>query len=145
MSVDTRQIIDTIAARSDLDRGVTEKAVGTILSILRHEAGHDADGIFARVPGSAELAQAYDVMSPQASGQSEGLLGTLISSLGGGVGEKAGALINGLGQLKSTGLNMAQLHQAGSVLMKQLETAAGPAVIGNAMASVPGLRSHLGM
>lgn len=145
MNIDTNQIIDTVAARGTLSRGATEKAVGTILSILQHEAGHDVDGIFARVQGAAQLAQTYDVMSPQASGQSNGLLGTFIASLGSGVGEKAGALVNGLGQLKSTGLNAAELRQAGSVLIKQLESAAGPAVVGNALASVPGLKGHLGI
>jgi hypothetical protein len=70
---------------------------------------------------------------------------SLQGALGGVLGEKAGALINGIAALRASGLDMAQIQQAGETLIKQAETAAGPDITNQVLDQVPGLKSHLGL
>ncbi|WP_245437095.1 hypothetical protein [Mesorhizobium helmanticense] len=61
------------------------------------------------------------------------------------LGEKTGALINGVAALKASGLDMAQIRQAGATLIQQAETAAGPELTNEVLGSVPSLKGHLGL
>ncbi|MER9135588.1 hypothetical protein NKI20_04680 [Mesorhizobium sp. M0830] len=65
--------------------------------------------------------------------------------LGGVLGEKAGALVNGLAALKASGLDLAQIQKAGETLVQQAEAAAGPDLTNRILGSVPSLKSHLGL
>lgn len=146
MNIDAKQMVDGMATRVGIDQLAAEKAAGTIFSVLRHESGPQADAIFAKVPGAAQLATQYDVMATTSQGG--GLLGNLVNAVGnrfGLDGEKTGALVNGFEQLENTGLSTQQIRQAGTVLLSQLQAAAGPSAVSTALASVPALKSHLGM
>lgn len=142
--MNAQDIITTVSARTGLDPVKTAMAVGTILSVLEHEAGENrVAGLFNSVPGTEDLAHSYDVMAPgNASG---GLLGTIGSALGGVLGEKAGALVNGVAQLRASGLEPAQIRQAGTTLLQQAEVAAGPDAIKEIVDAVPGLKGQLGL
>ena len=62
--MDVQDIVNTIANQVNIDPLTTEKVVGTILSVLQHEAeGTSAATLFDKLPGSTELAQKYDVMA----------------------------------------------------------------------------------
>ena len=123
---------------------MTEKVVGTIFSVLEHEAeGTSASSFFAKIPGADGLAQKYDVMAAAPAGG--GLLSSLQGALGGALGEKAGALINGIAALKASGLDMAQIQKAGTTLIQQAEVGAGPDLTNEVLGSVPSLKSHLGL
>ena len=112
--------------------------------MLEHEAeGTSVSSFFAKIPGADGLAQKYDVMAAAAAGG--GLLSSLQGALGGVLGEKTGALINGIAALKSSGLDMAQIRQAGATLIQQAEAAAGPDLTNEVLGSVPSLRGHLGL
>ncbi|WP_315923814.1 hypothetical protein [Mesorhizobium sp. SP-1A] len=139
-----QDIVNTISNTADIDPVTTEKVVGTVLSVLQHEAeGTSVDQLFAKMPGAAELAQQYDVMAAGASGG--GLLGSLESALGGALGEKAGALLNGIAQLKASGLDMDQIRRAGEALIEQAKTAAGPQITNQVLGQVPSLKGQLGL
>ena len=77
--------------------------------------------------------------------QGGGLLGSLTSALGGALGEKTGALIRGISQLEASGLSLSEIKDAGAALVEQAKAAAGPKAVEQALASVPSLRSHLGL
>jgi hypothetical protein len=146
--MNAQDIVDTVSQKLGLDQATTEKAVGTIFSVLDHEAeGTRMAEFFGSMPGASDLAKRYDVMTPAANdgGSSGGLLGALSSALGGSLGEKTGALINGISQLRSSGLDAAQIRQAGTMLIQQAEKAAGPEIVGEVIGSVPGLKGHLGL
>ena len=145
--MDAQDIVATISTKLGLDQPTTERTVGIIFSVLDHETeGTGAADLFAKIPGAAALAQQYDVMAnANAAGSGGGLLGSLESALGCALGEKAGALINGIAQLKSSGLDLDQIRQAGTVLVQQIETAAGPELTNEVLGSVPSLKSHLGL
>jgi hypothetical protein len=145
--MDVQDIINTIANQVNIDPLTTEKVVGTILSVLEHEAeGTSASALFDKLPGSLELAQKYDVMAADnASGDGGGLLGSLTSALGGALGEKAGALIKGISQLEASGLSLTEIKDAGTALIEQAKAAAGPKAVNQALANVPSLKSHLGL
>lgn len=143
--MNAQEIISTISAKTGLDQVTTERTAGIIFSVLQHEAeGTGVADLFAKVPGAEALAQQYDVMATANTGGG-GLLGSLGSALGSALGEKAGALINGLSQLKSSGLSLDQIQQAGTVLVQQVEEAAGPDVTNKVLDSVPSLKGHLGL
>ena len=80
-----------------------------------------------------------------AAGSGGGLLSSLEGAVGGVLGEKAGALINGIAALKASGLDMAQIQQAGESLIKQAEAAAGPDLTNQVLDQVPSLKGHLGL
>ncbi|AGB45819.1 hypothetical protein LB524_01605 [Mesorhizobium sp. ESP6-5] len=143
--MDVQDIVNTVSQKAGLDQATTEKVVGTIFSVLEHEAeGTSASSFFAKIPGADALAQKYDVMAAPAGGGG-GFLSSLQGALGGVLGEKAGALVNGLAALKASGLDLAQIQKAGETLVQQAEAAAGPDLTNQVLGSVPSLKSHLGL
>ncbi len=144
--MDAQSIVNTVAEKAGLDQAVTEKVVGTIFSVLEHEAeGTTASSFFARIPGADALAQKYDVMAAAPAGGGGGFLSSLQGALGGVLGEKTGALINGVAALKASGLDMAQIQKAGTTLIQQAQAAAGPQLTNEVLNSVPSLKGHLGL
>ncbi|MEP9371791.1 hypothetical protein [Mesorhizobium sp. KR1-2] len=145
--MNAQDIITSVSTKTGLDSTKTAMAVGTILSVLEHEAGEDrVAGLFSSVPGTEDLAHSYDVMpASQAGGGGGGLLGSISSVLGGLLGERAGALVNGLAQLRASGLDAEQIKQAGETLLQQAEEAAGPDTIKQIVDAVPGLKGQLGL
>ena len=142
--MDAQSIVNAVAEKAGLDQAVTEKVVGTIFSVLEHEAeGTTVSSFFAKIPGADALAQKYDVMAAAPAGG--GFLSSLQGALGGVLGEKTGALINGVAALKASGLDMAQIQKAGTTLIQQAQAAAGPQLTNEVLDSVPSLKGHLGL
>lgn len=140
MGLDVQEIVSAVASRLNIDNATAENAVGTILSILDHEAaGTKVDALFDKLPGARDLAQRYDVMAQPAGG------GGLMSMLGSALGERAGALVNGMAKLKGLGLTVAQVEQAGQQLVEQAKTAAGPDTVNEIIKDIPGLAGHFGL
>ena len=143
--MNVQDIVNTVSQRAELDQATTEKVVGTIFSALEHEAeGTSASSFFAKIPGADDLAHQYDVMATAPAGGG-GFLSSLQGALGGVLGEKAGALVNGLAARKASGLDFAQIQKAGETLVQQAEAAAGPDLTNQVLGSVPSLKSHLGL
>jgi len=144
--MNAQDIISTVSARTGLDPTKTAMAVGTILSVLEHEAGENrVAGLFSSVPGTEDLAHSYDVMAAGNGDTGGGLLGTIGSAINGLLGERAGALVNGVAQLRASGLDAEQIKQAGETLLQQAEAAAGPDTIKEIVDAVPGLKGQLGL
>lgn len=146
--MNVQDIIYTISNKVDIDPTTMEKVVGTILSVLQHETeGTSAEALFDKLPGSLQLAEKYDVMATGAAagGGGGGLLGSLTSALGGALGEKTGALVNGFSQLQASGLSLDEIRKAGTELIEQARAAAGPKAVDQALAQVPSLKSQLGL
>ncbi|UDL89735.1 hypothetical protein LGH82_32630 [Mesorhizobium sp. PAMC28654] len=143
--MNVQDIVNTVSQKAGLDQATTEKVVGTIFSVMEHEAdGTTISSFFAKIPGADDLAHQYDVMAA-APASGGGFLSSLQGALGGVLGEKAGALVNGLAALKGAGIDMAQIQQAGTVLIQQAEAAAGPGLTNQVLGSVPSLKSQLGL
>jgi hypothetical protein len=141
-----QDIIYAVSNKVDIDPTTMEKVVGTILSVLQHEAeGTSAEALFDKLPGSLALAKKYDVMAAGAASNGGGLLGSLTSALGSSLGEKAGALVNGISALQASGLSMEEIQKAGAELIEQAKAAAGPKAVNKALADVPSLKSQLGL
>lgn len=146
--MNVQDIIYTISNKVDIDPMTMEKVVGTILSVLRHETeGTSAEALFDKLPGSLQLAEKYDVMAAGAASGGNGgsLLSSLTSALGGVLGEKTGALVNGFSQLQASGLSLEEIRKAGTELIEQARAAAGPKAVDQALAQVPSLKSQLGL
>lgn len=122
-------IVTQIADRVGIAPDVAEKAVGMMLGFLQREAD---DGPVARmieaIPGGAELVAQFN-----GEGKSGGLLGGLLSAIGGGG-------IMGLGQqLMSQGLGMGEISALAKQTIAIAREHAGDEVVDQVIASVPGL------
>lgn len=133
-------IVSTVAADLKLDQPAAENVVGTILSVLNHEAeGTQVAALFAKLPGAQDLAQRYDVLTPVPGEQ-----GGLLNTLGAALGERANVALHGVTRLMNSGLTVGQIRQAGALLIEQAKTAAGPELVENIVGSAGGLKGHFG-
>lgn len=120
-------LVNRVAENVGLDPVITEKSIGMMLGFLQREA---ADGPVARmieaIPGASDLVAQYN---GEGSG---GLLGGLMSAMGGGV--------MGLGQqLMSQGLGMSEITGLAKETLAIAREHAGDEVVDEVVASVPGL------
>ena len=124
------ELVTRVADAVGIDAGLAEKAIGMMLGFLQREA---ADGPVARmieaIPGASDLVAQYN-----GEGAGGGLLGGLMSAIGGGGGVMA------LGQqLMSEGLGMGEITGLARETMAVAREHAGPDVVDEVVASVPGL------
>ena len=125
------EIVTEIANRVGISPELAEKALGMMLGFLQREA---ADGPVAemieKIPGATELVAQFN---GEGSGGGGGLLGGLMSALGGGG-------IMGLGQqLMSEGLGMSEITSLAKETIAIAKEHAGEEVVDQVVASVPGL------
>lgn len=123
------EVVSRIADNVGLEPAVAEKALGMMLGFLQREA---ADGPVAKmiesIPGAVELVAQFN-----GEGASKGLLGGLMSAMGGGG-------IMGLGQqLMSQGLGMGEITSLARETIAVAKEYAGADVVDEVVASVPGL------
>jgi hypothetical protein len=123
------EIVTRIADNVGISPEKAETALGMMLGFLQREA---ADGPVTRmieaIPGAAEL-----VAKHNGEGAGKGLLGGLMSAIGGGG-------IMGLGQqLMSQGLGMGEISTLAKETMAVAREYAGADVVDEVVASVPGL------
>jgi hypothetical protein len=124
------EVVTQIADRVGIAPDLAEKALGMMLGFLQREA---EDGPVAQmieaIPGGADLVAKFN--GEGAGGG--GLLGGLMSSLGGGG-------IMGLGQqLMSQGLGMGEITSLAKETIAVAKQYAGEEVVDQVVASVPGL------
>ena len=125
------EIVTEIANRVGISPELAEKALGMMLGFLQREA---ADGPVAemieKIPGATELVAQFN---GEGSSNGGGLLGGLMSALGGGG-------IMGLGQqLMSEGLGMSEITSLAKETIAIAKEHAGEEVVDQVVASVPGL------
>ncbi|MCO6177462.1 hypothetical protein [Ciceribacter sp. RN22] len=123
------ELVNRIATNVGIDADVAEKAVGMMLGFLQREA---ADGPVAKmieaIPGAVDLVARYN-----GEGEGKGLLGGLMSAIGGGG-------IMGLGQqLMALGLGMGEITSLSRETIAAAREYAGADVVDEVVASVPGL------
>ena len=124
------EVVTQIADRVGISPDLAEKALGMMLGFLQREAD---DGPVAKmieaIPGGSDLVAQFN--GEGASGG--GLLGGLMSSLGGGG-------IMGLGQqLMGEGLGMGEITSLAKETIAIAKQYAGEEVVDEVVASVPGL------
>lgn len=123
------ELVSRIADKVGITPDVAEKAVGMMLGFLQREA---EDGPVAKmieaIPGAMELVAMHN-----GEGEGKGLLGGLMSAIGGGG-------IMGLGQqLMAQGLGMGEITALAKETIAAAREYAGDEVVDNVVASVPGL------
>jgi hypothetical protein len=125
------EIATQVADKVGISPEKAEKAVGMMLGFLQREAD---DGAVAKmiesIPGATELVARFN---GEGSGGGGGLLGGLMSAIGGGG-------IMGLGQqLMSEGLGMSEISALAKETIAIARQYAGDEVVDTVIASVPGL------
>ncbi|HCL66246.1 MAG TPA: hypothetical protein DIC56_15685 [Rhizobium sp.] len=123
------ELVTRIADKVGIEPDVAEKSVGMMLGFLQREA---ADGPVAKmieaVPGAMDLVAKYN-----GEGEGKGILGGLMSAIGGGG-------IMGLGQqLMAQGLGMGEITALAKETIAAAREYAGDEVVDNVVSSVPGL------
>lgn len=136
------QLIQQVVAKLGIDEGLAQKAVGTVLGLLKKQGdGGAVSALFDKIPGAADLAGKFSD-APAASGG--GLMGGLMGKLGGAIGGNAGGAMEAMNALKDTGLSMDQAKDMAPVVTGFLKEKAGGDLLGKALESVPALKSLLG-
>lgn len=130
------EIIDQIATKAGIAPDLAERAVGMMLGFLQREA---PDGpvtkMIESIPGASDLVAQYNGDETTGSG---GLLGGLLSAVGGGGGLMA------LGQsLMSHGLGMGEISSLAKETIAVAREHAGDEVVDEVVGSVPGLNQFL--
>ncbi|MDW9982808.1 hypothetical protein GOC13_12580 [Sinorhizobium meliloti] len=125
------ELVTRVAENVGIETATAEKAVGMILGFLQREA---AEGPVAQmieaIPGAPELVAQYNGEGSNGGG----LLGGLMSAIGGGGGVMA------LGQqLMSQGLGMGEITVLAKETIAFAKEKAGDEVVDEVVASVPGL------
>ncbi len=124
------ELVTRVAENVGIEPATAEKAVGIILGFLQREA---AEGPVARmieaIPGAPELVAQYN----GEGGNGGGLLGGLMSAIGGG-----GVMALGQ-QLMSEGLGMGEITGLARETIAYAKEKAGEEVVDEVVASVPGL------
>lgn len=124
------ELVTRVAENVGIEPATAERAVGMILGFLQREA---ADGPVAKmieaIPGAAELVAQYN----GEGGNGGGLLGGLMSAMGGG-----GVMALGQ-QLMSQGLGMGEITALARETIAYAKEKAGDEVVDEVVASVPGL------
>lgn len=136
-------IVAAVATQLKLDQPAAENTVGTILSVLSHEGeGTQIQALFDKIPGAQELAQRFDVMTPEPGEQSGGLLNTL----GAAFGERVNVAVHGVTRLMNAGLTVGQVREAGTVLIEQAKAGAGTQLVEDVLGSLGGgIKGHFGL
>jgi hypothetical protein len=125
------ELVTRVAENVGIETATAERAVGMILGFLQREA---AEGPVAQmieaIPGAPELVAQYNGEGSNGGG----LLGGLMSAIGGGGGVMA------LGQqLMSQGLGMGEITALAKETIAFAKEKAGDEVVDEVVASVPGL------
>ncbi|GAB1580948.1 DUF2267 domain-containing protein [Phyllobacterium phragmitis] len=139
-----QSLIDGVAAKANIQPQVAEKVAGIVLSVLQHESPQISAQLFANIPGAQQLATANDVMAQGQSSSGGGIIGTISNLLGGAMGEKVGALVNGVAALKASGLTEEQINAAGSQVIAYARQT-DPQLVDELVQAVPGLKGHFGL
>lgn len=130
-----QQVIDQVGNAAGIAPQTAESAVGIVLNVLQQELDPaQAQAIFTKLPGAAELAAAHPV---QAGGG--GLLGSIAGAVLGNKGEVA---VAGLTQLQGLGLSMAQITALGQSIKAFVTKNGGSGAVTEIVNSIPGL-SHI--
>ncbi|WP_288431666.1 hypothetical protein [uncultured Agrobacterium sp.] len=125
------EIVTQVADRVGIAPDQAEKALGMMLGFLQREADDAAVAqMIESMPGAPELVARFN---GEGSSKGGGLLGGLMSAIGGGG-------IMGLGQqLMSIGLGMGEISALAKTTISIAREHAGDEVVDKVIASVPGL------
>jgi len=129
-----QELINRVVAAAGLDHERAEKAVGTILSLVRSQGPRDkVDRLFDKLPGAAALADRHG----RDGAVKGGLLGGL---LGGGL---MGAPLAAVGKLQAAGLSMGEIKAVGYEVLAYAKEKAGTDLVRDVAGSIPGLSGYV--
>ena len=115
-----QDLIEKIAAETDLDEATAERALGMILGLVRsHGDQAKAGELLATLPGAAELAAKHG---------SSGFMGGPWATMS---------------KLSAAGLSMEQIKQVGRLTLHYARGKAGVTLVREAAGSIPGLGGYV--
>lgn len=133
------ELIKQLTSQIGVDASTANKAVATVMSLLKKEGGDDLfSKIAAAIPGAQAAADTTPAPTESAGGG--GLLGSVMGMLGGSAG-KGLALA---AALKGLGINEDKLGSFATIVIDFIKQKAGPDVVNQLIAKLPMLKSMLG-
>ncbi len=126
------ELIARVAAAAGIEPDVATKAINIILAFLQKEGPpEEVNALFAEIPGAAEAAAAG------ATEGSGGVIGGLMSMMGGG------GIMGVAGKLTAIGLGMGEMQAVGKAVFGYVREKAGDERVGQVAAAIPGLSQFL--
>lgn len=133
------ELIKQLTSQIGIDSSSANKAVGTVMSLLKKEGGDDLFGkIAAAIPGAQAAADTTPAPTESAGGG--GLLGSVMGMFGGSAG-KGFALA---AALKALGIKEDKLGSFATIVIDFIKQKAGADVVNQLVAKLPMLKSLLG-
>lgn len=136
------ELITMVAEKLGIDQGMAEKGVGTLLSLLKDQAG-DAPALgelFGAIGGAEALADQFPQGGTDSGG---GLMGGLMGKAADMLGGGAGDAMDALAAFQSTGLSMDQAKDMMPVVKGFMTENVGEDTLRQLMESVPALQGLL--
>lgn len=125
-----QNIISSIAEQVGLDRQLTEKAVGIMLSLIKSDGDPElVSQLMHALPGADELALEH-------GGKGGGLLGRVGGALGGGT-------MAAFGKLTQAGLKPNQIEAVARALVDQVSEQTDEDLLKKIVSSIPGLGQYV--
>lgn len=125
----TEQVAETL----NVDAATAERAVGTMLSLVRsHGDQNKVDELFGKLPGAGDLATKYGSDGDKGGG--------LFGMLGGGL---MGAPLAAVAKLQAVGLDMKQIKILGQTVLGHAKASAGEDLVRDVVSSIPGLNTYM--
>ncbi len=132
-------LIKQLTAQLGIDSNQATQAAGSVMSLLKSEAGDDLFGkVASAIPGA--LAAAESAKTPTSAGGGAGLVGTVMGMLGGSAG-KGFALA---AALKALGIDESKLGSFGQIVVNFIQQKAGNDVVQQLLAKLPALQGLIG-
>ena len=128
-----QDLIDRVVARTGLDAGKAERAIGIVLHLVKTQ-GNQAKvaELFAKLPGADDLANRFGGDGARGGG--------LLGLLGGGL---MGGPLAAISKLKAAGLNMDEIKALGAETLSYAKEKAGDDLVREAAGSIPGLSAYI--
>lgn len=133
------ELIKQLTSQLGITSTQASDAAGSVMALLKSEAGEDLFGkIAAAIPGAQAAAE--NTKAPTEAGGGAGLVGTVMGMLGGSAG-KGFALA---AALKALGIDESKLGSLAQIVLNFIQQHAGNEVVQQLIAKLPALQSMLG-
>lgn len=128
------ELIARVATAADIPADQAERAIDLVFAFLRRESSADVSGMLRAVPGAEDAANKGEQDQPKESG----LMGGLMSAIGGG-----GGLMGLASQLSGIGLGTGEMTTVGHEIFTYAREMAGDEKVSEIAHSIPGLGQFL--
>jgi len=135
-----QSLVETVAARVNIDQPLAEKLTGSVFSVLQHSTPEIGAKVFELLPDAKPLAETHDVL---ATGNN-GFLGVFSGLMDTIAGQTMSALLKATTNLRLSGLSSEQITDAGNQVFLYIRER-DPDLVNQLIIAAPSIKKHFGL